>query len=129
MPSSNPKQRYKDIIKSISDIYDDLSDMKFEDLLKDGKTFRSVVYSLQTISEAAVKLGYHAEEHASNVDWRSIRGFGNISRHDYGEVSPVIIWETVHNDLPILVTACQNIIEKLENSPNPDGSNPIKGKL
>ncbi|MCA8933369.1 MAG: DUF86 domain-containing protein, partial [Rhodospirillaceae bacterium] len=81
--------------------------MEFAAFLASPTVQRSVIYCLQCISEAAVKLGYHAEEHAPEADWRNIRGFGNISRHDYGEIDLTLVWSILRDGLPGLKRSCE----------------------
>lgn len=114
MPSSNPALRYQDILDYIDAIDCDLEDMTFNEFTEDTKTQRSVIYSLQCISEAAIKLGLHAEEHAPDPDWRNIRGFGNVARHDYGEVNLNMVWEIVEDSLPSLQQACRDVLIELD---------------
>ena len=42
-------------------VQDDVAGMDYRAFAQDGRTQRAVIYSLQCISEAAVKLGRHAE--------------------------------------------------------------------
>ena len=101
-------------------VQDDLAGMDFDAFQRDGLRQRAVTYSLQCISEAAVKLGAHAEEHAPEVNWAGTRGFGNVARHEYGMVNLEIVWEIVQLHLPGLIKACRRIIAELEAAPDPD---------
>lgn len=116
MPSSDPAQRYRDILDYIQAIRDHVADMAFADFDGDRKTQHAVIYGLQCISEAAVKLGYHAEEHAPEEDWANIRGFGNISRHEYGAVNLTTVWKIVEQSMPSLQRSCEAALHSLEAS-------------
>ena len=114
MPSSDPARRYRDILDYIEAIFDDVVGLRYDDFAGDRKTYQSVIYSLQCISEAAKKLGYHAEEHAPDEDWPNIRGFGNIARHDYGEIDLPTVWDIVESGLPPLKQSCRKVLQSLE---------------
>lgn len=114
VPSSNPALRYQDILDYIEAIHRDIEESTFNDFLEDAKTQRSVIYSLQCISEAASKLGLHAEEHAPDQDWSNIRGFGNVARHDYGEIDLSMVWSIVEGSLPLLHRACRDVLADLD---------------
>jgi uncharacterized protein with HEPN domain len=117
VPSSKPGQRYRDILYFIDAIRTDIGAMDYESFASDPKTQRSVIYSLQCISEAAVKLGYHAEENAPTEDWSTIRKFGNVARHDYGDIDLRIIWGIVDSGLSTLEAACVRILGRLQDAP------------
>ncbi len=93
--------------------------MDFDRFVDDPKTCRSVIYSLQCISEAAVKLGDHAEKRAPDEDWRNIRGFGNIARHDYGAVNLEMVWDIVQQGLPPLEVSCRRVLASIEERSDP----------
>jgi uncharacterized protein with HEPN domain len=114
VPSSKPSQRYRDILFFIDAIRTDVGTMGYESFISDPKTQRSVIYSLQCISEAAVKLGYHAEEYAPVENWSSIRRFGNVARHDYGDIDLRIIWEIVETGLSSLEDACLRALGQMD---------------
>lgn len=113
MPSRDPARRYQDILDYIEWIFEDVAGLHYDDFASDRKTFQSVIYSLQCISEAAKKLGYHAEEHAPDEDWPNIRGFGNIARHDYGEIDLPTVWDIVEHGLPPLKRSCRLVLQSL----------------
>ncbi len=115
MHSSDPSRHYRDIQEYIAAITSDVDGIGFDGFVRDARTQRSVIYSLQCISEAARRIGYHAEEHAPGLDWSGIRGFGNIARHEYGEIDLKTVWEIVEYDLAALSKACAQILAELSN--------------
>ncbi|MBS1814815.1 MAG: DUF86 domain-containing protein [Acidobacteria bacterium] len=63
---------------------------------------------LLVISEAAKRLGEDAEELCPNVQWRPIRTFGNIVRHEYDRMVNRRVWGIVQEDL----TGLQNSVSE-----------------
>ena len=53
------------------------------------------------------------EEIISKIDlpWRMIKGFRNMAIHEYFNIDLVIIWYSVKNDLPSLVTKVSAYLE------------------
>jgi len=43
------------------------------------------------------------------IPWPSVRGIGNVMRHDYDSLSDPIIWRVVTDELPGLKGAVKNI--------------------
>ena len=85
MPSEAPTRRLRDIIANIdrvrAHVQDTPSDVPF-----DEKTRDAVERCLERISEAVKKLGSEIEEREPDIPWRSIRGLGNVLRHQYDDV-------------------------------------------
>jgi uncharacterized protein with HEPN domain len=73
----------------------------------EGAVVYAVQYALLIVSEAARKLGPHAEGLASDQPCRDIRSIGNVLRHRYNEVDPEVIWSIVQRDLAGLRAAQQ----------------------
>jgi uncharacterized protein with HEPN domain len=57
---------------------------------------------LEIISEASRRLPDELKSRNAHIDWRVIAGAGNIYRHDYGNVAPRRVWESVTKSLPSL---------------------------
>jgi uncharacterized protein with HEPN domain len=105
MPSDVPQDRLRDIISNIDRVRAHLKDMKPAAEL-DDKTRDAVERCLERISEAAKKLGPIMEERQPQVPWRSIRGLGNVLRHEYDAVDDATIERIVERGLGPLREAC-----------------------
>lgn len=114
MPSSDPVQRFSDIIQNIEAIERDTSGLDLKAFAMADQTIRAVKYSLLIVSEAAVKLGDLAADLCPSVPWRDIRGLGNRLRHDYESIDVVRVWLLVERDLPPLKAACRDALRGLE---------------
>jgi uncharacterized protein with HEPN domain len=44
-------------------------------------------------------------ERHPHLPWRAIMGVGNVCRHDYDNLDELLVWETVHDHLPLLLAA------------------------
>ena len=63
----------------------------------------AVVRNLEILGEAANKINQadHAYFDAhSEIPWQLMRAMRNKVIHDYFSVDPVVVWQTVRNDLP-----------------------------
>lgn len=114
MPSSDPVQRFSDIIENIDAIERFTAGMDLHGFAVADQTIRAVKYSLLVISEAATKLGDLAGDLCPSIPWRDIRGLGNRLRHDYESIDIVRIWLLVERDLPPLKAACHDALSRLE---------------
>ena len=114
MPSSNPVQRFSDIIENIEAIERFTAGIDLRGFALADQTIRAAKYSLLVISEAATKLGDLAADLCPSVPWREIRGLGNRLRHDYQSIDVVRIWLLIERDLPSLKIACHDALRRLE---------------
>jgi len=114
VPSSDPIQRFSDIIENIEAIERFTAGMDLRGFTVADQTIRATKYSLLVISEAAAKLGDHAADLCPAIPWREIRGLGNRLRHDYQSIDVVRIWLLIERDLPPLKAACRDALRRLE---------------
>lgn len=54
------------------------------------------------ISEMAEKLSLFIQENNNFIDWRGIKGFLNITAHDYFGLDIEEVWDIILYDLPKL---------------------------
>ncbi|MGE0408965.1 MAG: DUF86 domain-containing protein [Amphiplicatus sp.] len=113
MPSSNPALRLRDIAENIRAIFEYVKGMDRAAFLADRKTQDAVERCLLRLSEAAIKLGPYAEETFPGHDWAGARAIGNVLRHAYDEVDPVILWTVIESSLPSLLGDIEKAISDL----------------
>ncbi len=104
MPSSDPKKRFNDIAENLRRIAVYASTLSFEDYCTSPQIQDAIERCLLRISEAAIKLGSEAEVAFPAHAWRSIRGIGNVLRHEYDTIDHHIIWNAITLELPRLLT-------------------------
>lgn len=81
-------------------------DMNFEDFLKDAKTQSAVIMQLALVGELAKKL---TEETKAQIDlpWKEISGFRDRIIHDYFQIDVEIVWNTIKEDIPNMISKIQ----------------------
>jgi uncharacterized protein with HEPN domain len=103
-------------------LYDILEAIRRVEAITRGKTLEEfesswqlrwlVQRAIEIISEASRAIPEELTNTQPDIPWASVRGIGNILRHDYDSVSDPIIWRVVTDELPRLKRAVENI-EKL----------------
>ncbi len=115
MPSERPAVRFRDIVEQIERTETYVAPVEsVQALAADRMRCDAVERCLERICEAARKLGPIAEELAPDQPWASIRGFGNLLRHECDRIDPVVLWLTIREKLPELKAACLAALERLE---------------
>ena len=114
MPSSDPAQRFQDILDNIARIERFTAGLNLESFLEDEEKIFAVQHALLIISEAAAKLAGLAPQLCPGIDWRDVRGIGNRLRHEYHGISVVRLWGIVESHLPMLKAAAVAALQKLQ---------------
>jgi len=65
--------------------------------------------AIEIISEASRALPAELTDPEHDVPWASVRGIGNVMRHDDYSLSDPIVWRVVTDELSKLKRAIQNI--------------------
>ena len=70
---------------------------------------------LMRLTEAAIRLGeIRMTKIAPTPPMHQLRGLGNLLRHAYDAIDPVVVWATVMDDLPRFREACEQALSRLE---------------
>ena len=65
--------------------------------------------AIEIISEASRAIPDELANTQSDIPWPSVRGIGNVLRHEYDGLSDPIVWRVVTDELPKLKHAIENI--------------------
>jgi uncharacterized protein with HEPN domain len=83
--------------------------LEFEDFCKDRMRYAAVIREFEIIGEAVGKLPENLKAQYQEVPWREIKDFRNILIHEYFGVDLRIVWNAIHQDLPLLLKATNAI--------------------
>jgi uncharacterized protein with HEPN domain len=75
---------------------------------------RAAERALMIISEAAKTLPRELTDCYPEIDWRGVRGLGDVLRHDYERVDADTLWEILSEKLPELAPVIGRMIADLE---------------
>jgi uncharacterized protein with HEPN domain len=121
------KNRRIDALRHIVTYCDDLEKFLLgfsrEAFDRDLRTIRAVLYSLQTIGEAAIRLDKDEKRRAVDgelegrypqIPWRDVRGMSNFVRHQYDEIDLDLVWTTATKSIFPIRDAAKLEIARLE---------------
>jgi uncharacterized protein with HEPN domain len=98
-----------DEIKNINQFLENKSEDEF---LKDIKLQYAVSRSLEIIGEASRNVSQEAKIKHVEVPWTKATGFRNRLVHEYFGIDYEEVWKTVTEDLPLLKTQIEKILEE-----------------
>jgi uncharacterized protein with HEPN domain len=102
----------QDIISAGEEILSFTNDMDFKDFFQDTRTIRAVSLNFIIIGEAANSIPDAVQERYSDVPWHLMRAMRNRLVHVYYEVDPKLMWDTIKNDLPPLISRLERLIKE-----------------
>ena len=93
------------------------ANLDFADFLGDRKTQAAVVWQICVIGEAANRVDESIRRQAQDVDWRKMVGMRNILIHQYDRINYNLVWRTVSDELPPLITSVRGLLNDLDTAP------------
>lgn len=106
-------ERLRHIAESIAHIEDFLRGKSLEQMKDDVMCYHAVVYNIMIIGEAANMLTIGFRDSHQEIPWRQIIDMRNVLVHGYYNTSPLFVWETYTNDLPVLKHQIENYLVEL----------------
>jgi uncharacterized protein with HEPN domain len=93
------KERLNHIIESIDNIFEFTADCTYDKFATNKMLKFAVIKNLEIIGEASNLLTKKLKEQNPQVEWKLIVGLRNILVHGYYQISDMIIWNTITEDL------------------------------
>ena len=113
MPFRDPRRHLEDVLDAINKIDEFIGAIDLAAYRADDKTKAAVERKIQVLTEAIIRLDDESPGAYPEIDQKGYRGMGNILRHSYHRVDDSIVWDTVKEDLPELLTIVQNLLKTL----------------
>ena len=107
------KIRIQHILDAISEVEKYLSGVSYEEYLANSEKRFATVKQIEIVGEACNHISNELKLAHSEIEWKPISGFRNISIHEYFGVNFLIVWEIAKNDLPILKQQFNKILLEL----------------
>ncbi len=104
----------QDILDSGTAILTYVQDIAFDAFLMDRMRYSAVIREFEIIGEAVSKLPAALKDGYPGIPWQDIKDFRNLLAHEYFGVDLEIVWNTIHNDLPMLMDAVEMIVKGIK---------------
>jgi uncharacterized protein with HEPN domain len=102
--------RLEDIADALAGIAQTLEGADLEIFSGSWQMQRAVERGLEIISEASRGIPAERKSEYPAVPWAQIAGIGNILRHEYHRVEPVIVWNITRDHLPLLADSIREML-------------------
>jgi len=105
--------RVQHILDAIAEVEKYLAEVSFGDFLNNSEKRFATVKQIEIIGEACNAITDSLKQSHPEVAWAPIKGFRNISIHEYFGVNFQIVWEIATVDLPVLKQQFTQILASL----------------
>ncbi len=109
-------RRIEDILDAVAKIQTFVEGQSREAFCQDAKTVKAVMADLAVIGEAAGHIPEDVISAHPEVPWMLMKAMRNRIVHVYFDVDPNIVWDTLQQDLPVLVKALRKLLDESASS-------------
>ncbi|MFI5133144.1 MAG: DUF86 domain-containing protein [Chitinophagales bacterium] len=107
------KIRVAHILDAISEVEKYLSGVSFDTFLANSEKRFATIKQIEIIGEACNQITDVFKKAHPEIEWKPIRGFRNISIHEYFGVNFYLVWEITQIDLPVLKQQFSKVLSGL----------------
>ncbi len=102
-------QALQDIVREMRFLLENIKNQA--DVRDDPIRSRAAARSLQIIGDATKRVPDSLKLKHPDVPWRSMAGMRDVVVHEYDEIDPGQVWETLHNDIPKTLPKIEKLLE------------------
>ena len=106
------QDRIRDILDAMEEIGSFTAGMQREAFVADTRVQRAVEMNFIVIGEAANHVPDAVQKAHPEVPWHLMRAMRNRLVHVYFNVDPAVLWQTIQQDLALLLKPLQGLLTK-----------------
>jgi uncharacterized protein with HEPN domain len=111
-PEKDQNAYVKDLVDSAKQAVEYVRELTFEQFWDDRMARDAVAMRLHVMGEVATKIKAETAAKLGILRVEEMRGMRNRIAHDYGKVNFRIVWKTVREDLPPLISALEKYLRQ-----------------
>jgi len=100
----------RDMLENAEKAISFVQGMDYDGFCNDDKALYAVVRAFEIIGEAARQIPDDVRQANPEIQWREITAMRNKLTHEYFGVNTKVVWRTVQEDLPVIISALRKII-------------------
>jgi uncharacterized protein with HEPN domain len=103
-----------DMLEAAKEVNSMLDDYDLTAFLANRVMLRAVERGVEIIGEAARHVSLAYQQAHPEIPWREIIGQRNILAHEYGQIDHELLYRTVTEDIPTLITTIERLLPPLD---------------
>lgn len=107
------RERIEHMLQAAVVIEDNKSRYTYEEVINNPIVYYGFVKHVEIIGEACYKLTKDFRESHPEIDWDVIEGMRHVLVHDYYQIRPEQLWDTVQNDISELVVHLKRLLDEM----------------
>jgi len=115
MSQHSDEIRFRDMLDHAREALSLIRGKKRSDLDSERMLELSLIRLVEIIGEAAARVRTESKEKFPSIPWLQIVGMRNRLVHGYDAVDLDVLWDTIVDDLPPLITALEKILHSKKN--------------
>jgi uncharacterized protein with HEPN domain len=108
------KQRLAHILDAISEIEAYTANVELRDFLGNSMMKFASIKQIEIIGEAANYITAETKQLFADIEWKKIIGMRHILIHEYFGVAPMLVWQVIIDDIPVLKIAINKVYASFE---------------
>jgi uncharacterized protein with HEPN domain len=110
----SPQLYLQDILESGEKIQQYIANMTFDEFVSNNMAVDAVIRNFEIIGEAVAHIPEDIRSAYPEVPWSEMKGMRNVVAHEYFGVDLKIVWKTVRQSLPPLMTMIRRVIDDIK---------------
>ena len=102
--------RLRHLLDAAKEARDFIAGKSKADLIADRKLSLAVIKSIEIAGEAASRISRDLRANAPQIPWQDIVGMRNRLIHGYFDINLDIVWKTVNEELPPLISDLEQLL-------------------
>lgn len=103
-----------DILSAAEKAIEFVEGMSLNDLEDDDRTEYAVIKALEIVGEASRRVPTSFRDPHPQIPWKEMSGMRDKLVHGYFGVNLEVVWKTIHEDLPPLISTLRALIKELQ---------------
>jgi uncharacterized protein with HEPN domain len=103
---------FRDMLENAQRAIQFTEGMDYNSFSKDEKTVYAVIRAVEIIGEAAANIPAKVRSEYPGIPWCEVKGMRNKLVHHYFGINVEVVWQTIQEDLPILITSLKHLPRK-----------------
>ncbi len=89
-----------------------LGEATFDEFRENRQLAHAIMRTLEIVGEAASQTTRQFRSRHPEIEWRVVVGMRNRLIHAYFDINHRMVWETVRDDIPLLIQRLRTVLEQ-----------------